>query len=252
MLFFSFCLAHYVSGFSGEAHPFRLVPWRQEALIPLRSTPAGLPGGQSMPAALPFPASLEPPLPICPALRPRADFHARPIAALRCCPCTSLFLARRLPHCFTFEAQSHGFTARCLRLKAPFLHTNQGSLPVDGQSLSGGVIPPGLGRGFRLLATSFSPFGLLFGFASALPASQGFGWRQGNLKSRAGFMGRAEPGMEGGQSPRTQGKPGQGSGDSSRSRTSLPGRRDSCPHHGCRWTASSESHSLHDGRVGER
>ena len=106
----------------------------------------------------------------------------------------SLFLARRLPHCFTFEAQSHGFTARCLRLKAPFLDTNQGSLPVDGQSLSGGVVPPGLGRGFRLLATSFSPFGLLFGFASALPASQGFGWRQGTLKSGRGFMGRAEPG----------------------------------------------------------
>ncbi|MFT5412793.1 MAG: hypothetical protein ACI8XO_004535, partial [Verrucomicrobiales bacterium] len=37
----------------------------------------------------------------------------------------------------------------------------------------------GLCRCFRLLATSSSPLGSLFRFASALPASQGFGWRQG-------------------------------------------------------------------------
>ena len=137
-------------------------------------------------------ASLEPPLPLCPALRPRAGPPRQTNCGASVLP--SLFLARRLPHCFTFEAQSHGFTARCLRLKAPFLDTNQGSLPVDGQSLSGGVVPPGLGRGFRLLATSFSPFGSLFGFTSALPASQGFGWRQGTLKSGGGFMGWAEAG----------------------------------------------------------
>ena len=96
-------------------------------------------------------ASLEPPLPLCPALRPRAGPPRQTNCGASVLP--SLFLARRLPHCFTFEAQSHGFTARCLRLKAPFLHTNQGSLPVGGQSLSGGVVPPGLSRGFRLLAT---------------------------------------------------------------------------------------------------
>jgi hypothetical protein len=162
------------SWFAGVIDPFRLVPWRQEALIPLRSTPAGLRGCLAA---------------VYVRCAPIPSFPGDPITALPCSKAPGgncgasvlppLFLARRLPHCFTFEAQSHGFTARCLRLKAPFLDTNQGSLPVDGQSLSGGVIPPGLGRGFRLLATSFSPFGSLFGFTSALPASQGFGWRQG-------------------------------------------------------------------------
>ena len=50
---------------------------------------------------------------------------------------------RRLHHCKLSEAQSHGFTARCLRLKAPFLDASQGSLPVDGQSFPGGVVPAG-------------------------------------------------------------------------------------------------------------
>ncbi len=97
--------------------PFRLCPRRQEAL----------------------PASLKTPLSLCPALRPRADLHARPLSALRCCP--RYFKHEGSPIQNTFEAQSHGFTARCLRLKASFLSANQGSLPVGGQSFPGGSDP---------------------------------------------------------------------------------------------------------------
>jgi len=94
-----------------------LIPGRQEAL----------------------PASLETPAPLCPALRPRADLHARPLAALRCCPRNSY--NEGSPINKHFGALSHGFTTRCLRLKTPFPNANQGSLPVDGQSFPGGIVP---------------------------------------------------------------------------------------------------------------
>ena len=42
-----------------------------------------------------------------------------------------------------FEAQSHGLTTCCLRLKTPFLVANQGSLPVGGQPFPGGLVPAG-------------------------------------------------------------------------------------------------------------
>ncbi len=60
-----------------------------------------------------------------------------------------------------------------------------------------GRFPPGLCRCFRLLATSSSPLGSLFRFASALPASQGFGWRQGNSFSDPGVPGRLSGGLVG-------------------------------------------------------
>ena len=134
--------------------PFRLVPWRQEAL----------------------PASLETPSPLCPGSKapggPESpDHYGAPVLP-------PLFLARRLPHYKLFEAQSHGFTARCLRLKAPSLTPAKARFRWTVNPCRAGWFPPGLCRCFRLLATSSSPLGSLFRFASALPASQGFGWRQ--------------------------------------------------------------------------
>lgn len=78
-------------------------------------------------------------MPLCPALRPRADLRARPVAALRCCPRNSY--NEGSPINKHFGALSHGFTTRCLRLKTPFPNANQGSLPVDGQSFPGGIVP---------------------------------------------------------------------------------------------------------------
>jgi len=46
---------------------------------------------------------------------------------------------RRRHHQIVFGAQSHGFTACSLRLKAASQPTNQGSLPVTGQVLPGGI-----------------------------------------------------------------------------------------------------------------
>ncbi len=63
------------------------------------------------------------------------------IATLRCCP--RYFNHEGSPIQNTFEAQSHGFTASCLRLKTSFLSANQGSLPVDGQSFPDGTVPAG-------------------------------------------------------------------------------------------------------------
>jgi hypothetical protein len=65
-------------------------------------------------------------------------------------------------------------------LKTPFLAANQDSLPVDGQSFPGRVVPAGSLRGFQVLVTFAiaSPFGwVLVWVTSAIPASQGFGWR---------------------------------------------------------------------------
>ena len=97
--------------------PIRHCPRRQEAL----------------------PASLETPSPLCPALRPRADLHARPVAALRHGPRNSYNEGSTINK--HFGAQSHGFTTCCLRLKTPFPVADQGSLPVDGQSFPGGIVP---------------------------------------------------------------------------------------------------------------
>ena len=103
----------------------------------LRS-PFGLPSGQAISAALRFPASLETPSPLCPALGPRADLHARPVAALRHGPRNTYNEGSTINK--QFGVQSHGFTTCCLRLKAPFPVANQGSLPVDGHSLPGGIV----------------------------------------------------------------------------------------------------------------
>ena len=103
------------------------------------------------------------------------------IAAFRYCP---RYVQHEDSPITSFEIQSHGFTARCLRLKTPFLVANQGSLPVGGQPFPDGMVPVRSHCGFQVLVTfSFaSPFGLvLVRFTSALPASQGFGWRQ-NVK----------------------------------------------------------------------
>ena len=67
--------------------------------------------------------------------------YARPLRRSGIAPAPSNTKAP--PIIIHFEALSHGFTACCLRLKTPFLVANQGSLPVDGQSLSGGMVPAG-------------------------------------------------------------------------------------------------------------
>jgi hypothetical protein len=48
---------------------------------------------------------------------PGRDLHARPVAALRCCPRYFDHEGSPINH---FEAQSHGFTTRCLRFVPPF------------------------------------------------------------------------------------------------------------------------------------
>ena len=63
------------------------------------------------------------------------------IAAFRCCPRNSY--NEGSPNNKHFEAHSHGFATRCLRLKTPFLDADQGSLPVGGQPLPGGLVPAG-------------------------------------------------------------------------------------------------------------
>ena len=75
-----------------------------------------------------------------------------------------------------FEAPSHGFTNRCLRLKTPFPVANQGSLSVNGQFLPSGS------QTRRVSIETFRYF-FLFSFhcffsVSYLPVSPGFGWRQ--------------------------------------------------------------------------
>ena len=76
-----------------------------------------------------------------------------------------------------FGAQSHGFTACSLRLKAAFQHTNQGSLPVTGQVLPGGI------QTHRVSIETFLCFHVFFHFhlfpslwalagAKRVPASQ--------------------------------------------------------------------------------
>ena len=88
----------------------------------------------------------------------RSQLPWRPLAALPCSqtpggpPRQTIAALRRGPRYSYnegstinkhFGAQSHGFTTRCLRLKPPFRVANQGSLPVDGQSFPGGMVPAG-------------------------------------------------------------------------------------------------------------
>ena len=69
-----------------------------------------------------------------------------------------------------FGAQSHGFTACSLRLKAASQPTNQGSLPVTGQILPGGIQTHRASIETFLCFHVFLPFPLI-------PISLGFGWR---------------------------------------------------------------------------
>ena len=119
-----------------------------------------------------LPASLETPSPLCPALRPRADFHARPIAALRHGPRNPYREGSTINK--HFGAPSHGFTTCCLRLKAPFPVANQGSLPVDGQSFPGGIVP-----------RRVSPEAFNCSLLHRLLSVRGFGWRAPSPPHRA-------------------------------------------------------------------
>jgi hypothetical protein len=67
---------------------------------------------------------------LCPALRPRSDLHAKPVAAFRCCPRCSDYEGSNVDHCF--EAQSHGFGIRSIRFVPTSLPTTQCSLLVGG------------------------------------------------------------------------------------------------------------------------
>ena len=62
-------------------------------------------------------------------------------AALPCCP--RFANHEGSPVQFSFEALSHRFAARCLRLKASFLCASQGSLVVVGQTFPRGLFPAG-------------------------------------------------------------------------------------------------------------
>jgi hypothetical protein len=88
-----------------------------------------------------LPASLETLFVALPCSQTPGGPPRQTIAAFRCCPRNSY--NEGSPNTKHFEAQSHGFTTRCLRLKTTFLHASQGSLPVDGQSLPGGLVPAG-------------------------------------------------------------------------------------------------------------
>jgi len=76
------------------------------------------------------------------------------IAALRCCP--RYHQNEGSPLRSNFEAQSHGFTARCLRLKAPFRTPAKARFRWMVSPFRAGWFPPGLTSGFQLLVFSFS------------------------------------------------------------------------------------------------
>ena len=96
--------------------PFRRLSRRQEAL----------------------PASLETLFVALPCSQTPGGPPRQTIVASRCCPRNPY--NEGSPINKHFEAQSHGFTTCCLRLKAPFLDASQGSLPVGGQPFPGGLI----------------------------------------------------------------------------------------------------------------
>jgi hypothetical protein len=122
--------------------PFRL-PVEETGGFDVAIAPplAGLPSGQSISAALRFPASLKSLIVALPCSQTPGGPPRQTIAASRCCPRYSY--NEGSPINKYFEAQSHGFTTRCLRLKTPFLVVNQGSLPVGGQPFPSGLVTAG-------------------------------------------------------------------------------------------------------------
>jgi hypothetical protein len=88
-----------------------------------------------------LPASLETLFVALPCSQTPGGPPRQTIAALRCCPRYSY--NEGSPINKHFEAQSHGFTTCCLRLKTPFLDADQGSLPVGGQPFPSGLVPAG-------------------------------------------------------------------------------------------------------------
>ena len=100
--------------------PFRSsFPWRQEAL----------------------PASPEDPRAALRCSWTPGGLPRQTAAALPCCP--RFANHEGSPVQFSFQALSHRFAARCLRLKASFLIASQGSLVVVGHSLPRGLFPAG-------------------------------------------------------------------------------------------------------------
>jgi len=98
--------------------PFRLVPWRQEAL----------------------PASLETPSPLCPAPRLRANLHARQLRRFGVAPA---FPSTKAPPLYHFRGSITRLHGSLPTLEGAISDTSQGSLPVDSPSLSGGLVPAG-------------------------------------------------------------------------------------------------------------
>ena len=140
--------------------PIRPASWRQEAL------PASL---ETLFVALPCPQT--------PGGPPRQT-----IAAFRCCP--RYHHNEGSPLLSNFEALSHGFTARCLRLKTPFLESAKTRFRWVVSPCRAGWFPPGFDRVFQSLITSTFSFRLVVSVAERDPVSQGVGWRQGNCFSR--------------------------------------------------------------------
>jgi hypothetical protein len=99
-------------------------------------------------------------------------------------PCSASVLpplsqARRLPRSSLFRGS---FTRLCGSL--PTLEGVVSESPTKARfrwrvsPFRAGRLPPGLDRGFLLLVLSTAPFGFIVSGLSAVPASQGFGWRQ--------------------------------------------------------------------------
>jgi hypothetical protein len=147
--------------------PFRHLSRRQEAL----------------------PASLKTPSPLCPALGSRADLHALPMRRFGAAPARSNTKAP--PFAFLRDSMTRLY----------------GSLPTLNGTISGyrskarfrwvvnpfraGLIPPGLNRNFQLLVSSTVSFRFMVFLTSAIPVSQGFGWRQERRRSGNGYRRRA-------------------------------------------------------------
>jgi len=66
--------------------PIRLVAWKQEALIRCAHPSRGCPPGTLCPLRSHSQLPWKPYLSLCPALRPRADFHARPLRRFSVAP----------------------------------------------------------------------------------------------------------------------------------------------------------------------
>ena len=91
-----------------------------------------------------LPSSRQTPMLLCPTLRPRADVRTRPGALKafirydRVVPANNT--TKTPPITYTFEAQSYGFTARCLRFVPASQLTTQDSLAMAGQAFCAGVL----------------------------------------------------------------------------------------------------------------